>query len=141
MSVSEKAESALQTVRALLTSFHSERGDPRSLMERHVGPAVQAVWAARYKPVRKSVVCSYGPAPSNPLVSIIVPLYGRHDLAEYQMALFADDTEFQSVELIYVVDDPAIVDEFRRVSPDLYGMYQVPFVLAFPGEKPRFRRR
>ncbi len=134
VSVSEKAESALQTVRALLTSFHSERGDPRSLMERHVGPAVQAVWAARHKPARKSVVCRYGPAPSNPSVSIIVPLYGRHDLAEYQMALFADDTEFQSVELIYVVDDPAIVDEFRRVSPDLYGMYQVPFVLAFPGE-------
>jgi GT2 family glycosyltransferase len=66
-------------------------------------------------------------------VSIIVPLYGRHDLAEYQMAQFADDPEFQSVELIYVVDDPAIFDEFRSICSDLYGIYQVPFVLAFPG--------
>jgi GT2 family glycosyltransferase len=133
VTVAEKAESALQTVRALLMSFNCERGDMRVLLERHVGPAVQAAWAARHKPVRKSVVSNFGVAPRDPVVSIIVPLFGRHDLAEYQMAQFAGDPEFQDLELIYVVDDPAIFDEFRNLCSDLYGIYQVPFVLAFPG--------
>ena len=133
VTVAEKAESALQTVRALLMSFNCERGDVRMLLERHVGPAVQAAWAARHKPARKSVVSNFGSAPRDPMVSIIVPLFGRHDLAEYQMAQFADDPEFQNVELIYVVDDPAIFDEFRSICSDLYAIYQVPFVLAFPG--------
>jgi hypothetical protein len=127
------AESASQTVRALLTSFSCEHFDMRSLMESQLGPAVTDAWAARQKPLRKSVIRNYGPKQAQPSTSIIVPLYGRHEFAEYQMALFADDPEFQGIELIYVVDDPAIFTEFSSVCADLYGMYQVPFVLAFSG--------
>jgi len=66
-------------------------------------------------------------------VSVIVPLYGRYDLAEYQMALFADDMEFQSTELIYFVDDPAIHDAFVAQCADLHQIYGVPFVVAYAG--------
>jgi len=66
-------------------------------------------------------------------LSIIVPLYGRFDFAEYQIALFANDLEFQNVELIYVVHDPSMYSEFTRSCPDLYRMYQVPFVSVFCG--------
>jgi len=129
----EKAESALQTVRALLTWFNSDDPDLRLLLDRQIGPAVEAVWAARRRPSRKPLVRSYGMRREEPTISIIVPLYGRHDFAEYQMALFADDPEFQQVELIYVVDDPAIFVEFSGLCADLYGLYRVPFVLAFSG--------
>ena len=129
----EGAESALQTVRALLACFNSEHPDLRALMERHVAPAVAAVWAAKPKPSRTPVVRSYGSRATDPAVSIIVPLYGRYDFAEYQMALFADDPEFQNLELIYVVDDPSIFAGFSNACADLHGIYQVPFVLAFSG--------
>ena len=133
MTFPEKVESALDTVRVLLGAFNLGHRDLRSLMERHIGPAVGAAWAAREKRSRTSTVHSYGARPVNPSVSIIVPLYGRHDFAEYQMALFADDPEFQSAELIYVVDDPKIVNEFCHTCADLYGIYQVPFVVTYPG--------
>jgi GT2 family glycosyltransferase len=123
----------LQTVRDLLVPFDSGKGDLRRLMEDHIGPAVGAVWAARQKPARTPVVHSYGTRPADPSVSIIVPLFGRHDFAEFQMALFADDPEFQNVELIYVVDDPTIVKEFYSRCSDLYGIYRVPFLVTYPG--------
>jgi GT2 family glycosyltransferase len=75
----------------------------------------------------------YGSVPPEPSLSIIVPLYGRYDFADYQMALFADDPDFQRSELIYVVDDPEILAEFHVICPDLYETYKVPFVLAFAG--------
>jgi GT2 family glycosyltransferase len=102
-------------------------------MDRHLGPAVSATWAAKEGSPRKAASDRFGVAPSVPAVSIIVPLYGRHDFAEYQLALFANDPEFQNLELIYVVDDPTIFDEFRSLCPGLYRTYRVPFTLAFCG--------
>jgi hypothetical protein len=128
-----RQESPLQTVRALLKALEREHRDLRLLMDRHVGPAVRTAWAARVKAPRKPVLYSYGATPSDPPVSILVPLYGRYDFADYQLALFADDPEFQTVELIYLLDDPALFDEFHRLCPDLYGIYRVPFVLGFAG--------
>jgi O-antigen biosynthesis protein len=133
VAVPEKIGSAIQTVRALLTFFNCDLPDLRLLMESQVGPVVRTAWAARPRPSRKPVLRSYGAAPVDPPASIIVPLYGRHDFAEYQMSLFADDPEFQRVELIYVVDDPAIFAEFNRVCADLYEIYRVPFLVAFSG--------
>jgi GT2 family glycosyltransferase len=130
--VTQKQESTIQVVRALLSSFNWGNRDLRFLMERHIGPAVEAIWADRQEPSRTPVVRSYGTRPVNPSVSVIVPLYGRYDFAEYQMALFADDADFKSAELIYVVDDPTIVNEFCTRCADLYGMYQVPFVVTYP---------
>jgi hypothetical protein len=133
LKVDDKAETALQTVRALLSSFKCEHPDLCALMDRQIGPAVGVAWAARHKPVRQPVVRSYGVRPMNPLLSILVTLYGRHDFADYQMALFADDPDFQRVELIYVVDDPTIFAAFSGACPDLYRTYLVPFVLASSG--------
>jgi GT2 family glycosyltransferase len=127
------AASALDTVRAVLTSFNIEHRALRPLLDLQVGPAVRDAWAGRQKSRREPALRRFGAAPASPQVTIIVPLYGRHDLAEYQLALFADDAEFQDIELIYFVDDPAIYDEFRLRCADLHGIYQVPFTLAFAG--------
>jgi GT2 family glycosyltransferase len=131
--VPEKPMPTLEAVRALLTPLSCEPPELLSLLENHIGPAVSASWAGRPKPVRKPVVRTLGKPAPEPAVSIIVPLYGRHDFAEYQLALFADDKDFHQCELIYVVDDPSIFAEFNGLSEDLYGIYQVPFVIAFPG--------
>jgi GT2 family glycosyltransferase len=136
--VPEKNPGALQAVRALLSSFLCGHRELRELMDRQIGPAVQAIWSARAKPRRIEYMKTYGGGSANPAVSVIVPLYGRCDLAEYQMALFADDKEFQDLDLIYVVDDPAIFEQFRDLCPNLYGIYQVPFTIAYCGENQGF---
>lgn len=131
--VEAQPESALHTVRELLSTFNSAHSNLGFLLDHHIGPAVSIAWAARPRPRRHVAVRNYGTPPINPALSIIVPLYGRFDFAEYQTALFADDPDFQSLELIYVVDDPSIVAEFARTCPDLYGIYRIPFVVAHCG--------
>ena len=123
----------LATVRAVLTSIPSTQASLAALFDDHVGPAVQAVWSKRSRSMRPVGVTRFGDTPASPAVSVIVPLYGRHDLAEYQLALFADDADFQLLELIYFVDDPSIYDEFRVRCHGLYELYRVPFTLAFAG--------
>jgi GT2 family glycosyltransferase len=49
------------------------------------------------------------------------------------LALFADDPEFQNIELIYVVDNPSMLAEFMRACADLYGVFRVPFEVVGSG--------
>jgi GT2 family glycosyltransferase len=124
---------ALEAIRAVLTSFSSSHRSLLGLLDTQVGPAVQKVWAERRKVVRPVTSERFGPAVRDPAVSVIVPLFGRYDFAEYQLAQFADDADFQGLELLYFVDDPGIYDEFRAQCDGLYQLYRVPFTLAFAG--------
>ena len=133
VTLAKKSESPLGTVNVLLTSFDAKHRDLRSLLDHHIGPAVRAAWASRHKHKLEPTVSHYGPRLADPPLSIIVPLYGRYDFVEYQMALFANDPEIKTVELIYVVDDPTIFDDFRNMCPDLFGLYELPFQVVFAG--------
>ena len=63
-----------------------------------------------------------------PVVSVIVPLYGRIDFVEHQLIEFAADGWFQEhAELIYVVDDARILEGFVELAETLYRQYKVPF--------------
>ena len=69
-----------------------------------------------------------GAVPEQPLVSIIIPLYGRTDFVEHQMVEFACDPWLQAnAEIIYVVDDPALVEPFTRLAQALFRLYKLPF--------------
>lgn len=69
-----------------------------------------------------------GEIPDNPEVSVIVPLYGRVDFVEHQLIEFAKDEWLQThAEIIYVVDDPKILEEFNKLAETLYRLYKVPF--------------
>jgi GT2 family glycosyltransferase len=123
----------METIRAILSSFEPTHPDLPGLLDRQIGPAVQRVWASRGSPKRPVTCRRLGPVPQRPAVSVIVPLFGRADLAEYQLALFADDPDFQAAELIYFVDDPSLYDDFNSRSPGLYELYRVPFLVAYAG--------
>ena len=127
------AARAQDTVRSLLTSFHLPQRAVRRLLDEHIGPAVETAWGDRPRSTPTVTTERFGPVPAAPGLSILVPLFGRWDLAEVQMALFADDPDFEKLELIYFVDDPSIYDEFRAQCADLYEIYRVPFTLAHAG--------
>lgn len=69
-----------------------------------------------------------------PQVSIVVPLYGRFDFVESQMIEWSRDPWIREhAELIYVVDDPAIVDAFRMHAEELHRLYGIPFQWVWGG--------
>ncbi|AJE22085.1 glycosyltransferase family 2 protein [Azotobacter chroococcum] len=69
-----------------------------------------------------------GQPPRQPLVSIIIPLYGRTDFVEHQLIEFTRDSWLaQHAEIIYVIDDPRLVEEFAAQAELLYRLYRLPF--------------
>ena len=70
----------------------------------------------------------------NPKVSLIIPLYGRWDFVEHQLIEFVkDDWLRRHAEIIYVIDDPRIYEEFRSAAERLYRLYQLPFKWVWGG--------
>lgn len=69
-----------------------------------------------------------GTSPSTPKVSIVVPLYGRYDFVEHQMMEFSRDKWLlENAEIIYVLDDPALLEHFAAQAETLFRLYRVPF--------------
>ncbi len=68
-----------------------------------------------------------GQPPVAPLVSVIVPLYGRIDFIEHQLMEFCEDEWLKAnAEIIYVLDDPNLLEGFPAKIEALYRVYQLP---------------
>lgn len=64
--------------------------------------------------------------------SVIIPLYGRWDFVEHQLSAFAKDSGFkESTEIVYVIDDPALINAFVNEAESLFKLYQVPFTIVW----------
>ncbi len=97
--------------------------------DKTLGPAVGAIHhAQRQIPVSVREL-AFGEVPASPRASIIVPLYGRIDFVEYQMALFSRGWDAGRNEILYVLDDPAKRRELEILARSLYGRFRIPFRL------------
>ena len=104
-----------------------ERLPNDDLRSRHIRPAVSTLLSKRQHTAAIGRMAAYGRPPHDPAVTIIVPLYGRIDLIEHQMAQFAADPELMSAELIYVLDSPELDGALAEIVPHLFHLYGVPF--------------
>ena len=126
-----EAGTAMQAIRMVLSSFDARNDRLRVLLDEHVGPAVTAIWATRPGATPDPMTQSFGTQVTEPAVSVIV--YGRHERAKEQLALFANDPDFKHAELIYVTDDPAAQQDFAARFQSLYESCHTPFVAVFTG--------
>ena len=97
------------------------------LFDLHLGKVIDTISAARTpfnKPVHQQ---QFGGTPENPAISVIIPLYGRYDFIRHQLAHFADDPDFQHIDLIYVIDDPSIIYDANELAVTYFPVFQVPF--------------
>ena len=95
-----------------------------------LGSPLKNMWEEYYSSLELNIeVKKYGRIPSNPKLSIIVPLYGRVDFMEFQNSIFSTDKDFlENVELIYVLDDPERFEKLiDNVADQVYNIYNVPF--------------
>jgi GT2 family glycosyltransferase len=93
-----------------------------------VGPVISAINADRLAVPPRIKGIAYGPQVEDPRCSIIVPLYGRVDFMEYQLA-FLCDTLSQRDEILYVLDDPRKVQETEALAQSAYARFGLPFRL------------
>ncbi len=96
-----------------------------------LGPAITGLNCSRLAPKREVTLADFGPLPAKPLVSVIIPLYGRLDFASYQLALFSAHPGSAAIEYIYVLDDPGKKAEAYQLFAAAWERYQVPFRAVF----------
>ena len=97
--------------------------------EHVLGPAIEALNRARLATRPPVEVVEYGEPPPLPVYSVIIPLYGRIDYIEYQMALFSARTSNDDVEYIYVLDDPSLQQETKFLCASVYERFGIPIRL------------
>jgi GT2 family glycosyltransferase len=75
-------------------------------------------------------VIEYGSLDGTPEVSVVIPLYGRVDFLEHQLAQFVQDPEMHRADLVYVLDSPELERMLRDYAAQLFRLYRVPFRLV-----------
>lgn len=111
----------------ILQDLAHERLPDESLRVEHAAPALTRLEKRRRRAARVECIDQHGTMPLSPDVSIVVPLYGRLDFLEHQLAQFVQDPELRGADLIYVLDSPELADWFRASAVHLAQLYDVPF--------------
>lgn len=117
-------------LRSLMERFELRYGALARGFDDVIGPAFESLAAASRAGKVMQEVVDFGALPPAPEVSVIVPLHGRIDLAEYQMALMSAHPAGIAHELIYVVDDPPRRLEMQVLAESLFARFAIPFRLV-----------
>jgi GT2 family glycosyltransferase len=97
--------------------------------DRVIGPAIESINTFRLRNQVEYSRTDFGPRVVSPRCSIIVPLYGRMEFLEYQLAFFAR-TLSPDHEIIYVLDDPARQREVEFLASSCYARFRRKFTLV-----------
>ena len=119
----------IAAIRHVLERVNVRFGAVPPAYDKVLGPAVEALNRTRLAQRPAVEVVEYGEPPPLPVYSVIVPLYGRIDFIEYQMALFSERRSNDEVEYIYVLDDPALQQETKFLCASVYERFGIPIRL------------
>ena len=114
-------------MRRMLEAFALRYEDMVRAYDRVIGPAIGGLNAERLRTRVPTADYVFGVQPAEPVVSVIVPLYGRIDFMEYQLALFSREKSNVHHEFIYVLDDPSIRVETLTLAESCFARFGLPF--------------
>ena len=117
----------LAAIKRLLAAADLRFDGIRIAFDTVLGPAVAALNQARLAARPAAVVAEYGQPPGNPRCSVVIPLFGRLDYVEYQLALFSAHPAAPGVEFIYVLDEPARRREAQYLFASAHERFALPF--------------
>ena len=123
------AQRGLEAIRRLLADVHLNQLEIDDAFDYVLGPSITSLNKARLVEHPKISEIVLGRRPLEPVCSLVIPLYGRVDFLEYQIALFSRCTKMQGVELIYVLDDPRKRRELEASAKSVFERFQLPFRL------------
>ena len=113
--------------RLILEALPLEALPAQALMEQQVHPAISRLQRQIADCVRVRSVRDYGSVPASAVVSVVVPLYGRVDFVEHQLAEYVHDPELREAEIVYVLDSPELARELQTRATQLHELYRLPF--------------
>lgn len=118
----------LHAIRNVLANL-SPRYDEVERTFDSIGPALMTLNHERLDASRTYREICFGTPPAAPVCSVIVPIYGRIDYMEVQVALMARGHFADRHELIYVIDDPDGADAACYLADSLYRRFGLPLRL------------
>lgn len=96
--------------------------------------SIATIWNAEDKKKKSNAnkhQTIFGEVNYKPLVSLIIPIYGRYDFIQHQLLAFSQDHDFKNHEIIYVLDDPSIEREFMICAEGVFNTFFVPFSIVY----------
>ncbi|CAN7626984.1 glycosyltransferase family 2 protein [Bosea sp. LjRoot90] len=109
------------------------------MLERTIAPVLAECQKTLRESLPEPQVRSFGKAPANPTVSVVIPLYRVYEFLRVQVAAFAADRWFgEKAELIYVLDSPEHEAEVSHLLGGLFLAYGLPMQLVVMGRNGGF---
>ena len=126
--VAAPVKTGLVAIREILSVFDLRNMELTRAFDSVAGPAIASLNRQRLRTQPRIDRIDYGSPPDIPRTSIIVPLYGRMDFIEYQLAFFYR-TLAPDHELIYVLDDPDRKRELEALAAACYAKFSRSFTI------------
>lgn len=123
---------SLAGLRDLLAPVRPEGPDMPVWMRRTLVPLVTRLNAARLARRPAPRLATHGTPPAEPVCSLVVPVHGRLDLVEVQLATLSERPD-PEVELIYVLDDPALAGDLDRLAASAHLRFGLPLQVLHLG--------
>lgn len=118
----------IDTIKETLSNLELRYDELAVAYDNVLGPAVAAMNDFRMTEKVGFREMTFGPLVEAPRCSIIVPLYGRIDFMELQLAFFSR-TLGAEYEIIYVLDDPTILRAAEALATSCLARFRLPFRL------------
>lgn len=118
-----------EAMRRVLGCFTLRYEQLAGAYDRVIGPAIQSINAARLAQRPRVRSIGFGADDIVPRASVIVPLYGRIDFMEYQLALLSGTGAPPDVEYIFVLDDPGRTEQTVALAESAAERFGIPFRL------------
>ena len=119
----------IDAIRAVLEGTECRYANVDHIFDGVFGPAVTALNRARLAEPYTLDTVQYGTPVTQPTCTLIIPLYGRIDYLEYQLALLSADLSSRSLDIVYVLDDPSQRREVLTLAETVYHRFRLPFRL------------
>ena len=117
----------IAAIKRLLNTIDARYGEIPLAFDRTIGTAVGHLNDRRLAIPPKADMIEFGHVNPSPRFSVIIPLYGRLDFIEYQLAFLSSHKAAADYEFIYVLDDPPKRREAERLFSSAYARFQIPF--------------
>ncbi|MCW3473877.1 glycosyltransferase family 2 protein [Limobrevibacterium gyesilva] len=128
--ITEPKLQGMPAMRFLLDRFDVRYDELARVYDNVIGPSVASLNRERLRDPSDHEVIDFGPQPEAPVLSVIVPLYGRLDFMEYQFAFLSRHEAGIAHEIIYVLDDPPRQREAEVLAASIHARFKIPFRLV-----------